>query len=241
MIVISLKTMAPRSIQIVILMASIFISCGQSKYAWDNKTAVNDKPVEEVTAIDNRLNMTKDTIVKFLWREQSQDTALQSNSNSMIINEHFCRIISDPEKAALGYVATFIGNECQWEDSAKDDRSNLKCKILSALNLGYQCSDQHLGFLRQWFRNDKKALTELEDCPATPWTSTIQDTFDEITLTVKGNKIIVVFKANGVDTSSQHRWDWLETDLFEFDKDNIKLISIVKSKAKQTSFKWDNK
>jgi hypothetical protein len=177
-----------------------------------------------VTNIDTtKINTLSDKTVKFLWRDSSA---------SIVINEEFCKTISDPEKAALGYVATFIGNECWWDGDYTDKRDNLKCEILTALNLGYQCSEKHLGFLRQWFKNDMTAIKELEACPTTPNTSTIQDTFDEITLTTKGNQIAVYFKANRVNMREEQSWTWSQTDYFQFDKDNIKLIKQDKSKVK---------
>jgi hypothetical protein len=115
----------------------------------------------------------------------------------------------------------------------------LKCKILTVLNLGYQCSDQHLGFLRKWFRNDKESLEKLEDCPTTPYTSTIQDTFEEINLTVKENIISVSFKASGINLREQRNWSWSETDYFQFENDHIRLIKIDKSKVKQKHFKFE--
>ena len=180
----------------------------------------------------------KDTTVKFLWCANKYDEELQDTINSIFINEEYCKTITDPERATLGFVATFIGNECWWDEEAKDDRSNLKCKILTALNLGYQCSDQHLGFLRKWFRNDKESLEKLEDCSTTPYTSTIQDTFEEINLTIKENIISVSFKVNGINLREQNSWNWSETDYFQFDADNIKLIKIDKSKVKQEHFKF---
>jgi len=168
-----------------------------------------------------------DKTVKFLWRD---------SSSSIVINENFCKTISEPEKAALGYVATFIGNECSWDEDYTEKRDNLKCAILTALNLDYQCSDKHLGFLRQWFKIDTAALKELEDCPTTPNTSTIQDTFDEIILTTKGSEITVFYKANGVNMREEQSWNWTETDYFQFDNDNIKLIKQEKSKVNVEHF-----
>lgn len=200
----------------------LITSCGQT----NNSDSVS-KTVENASVTNFQL---ADKTVKFLWRADKYDEALKDTFNSIFIDEEFCKTITDPERAALGYVATFIGNECWWDGEANDDRSNLKCKILSALNLGHQCSDKHLGFLRQWFKDDKKSLKELENCPTIPYTSTIQDTFDEITLTVKGNKISVFFKANGVNTREGDSWSWAETDHFQLDGNNMKLIKKTNQK-----------
>ncbi|MCL4277962.1 MAG: hypothetical protein KJZ94_09970 [Ignavibacteria bacterium] len=197
----------------------LLASCGQIKSNSDKQNVTNVDTAETFTLTDKT--------VKFLWRDSSA---------SIVINENFCKTISDPEKAALGYVATFIGNECWWDGDYTDKRDNLKCEILTALNLGYQCSDKHLGFLRQWFKNDTTALKELEACPTTPNTSTIQDTFDEIILTTKGNEISVFFKATGVNMREEESWNWTETDYFQLDNDNIKLIKQNKSKVNVEHF-----
>lgn len=215
----------------------LLASCGQTNNNSDkNEVVIYDsvsKTVENTSVTNFQLT---DKTVKFLWRADKYDEDLKDTFNSIFIDEDFCKTITDPERASLGYVATFIGNECWWDGEANDDRSNLKCKVLTALNLGYQCSDKHLGFLRQWFKGDKKSLEELQNCPTTPYTSTIQETFDEITLTVKGNNISVFFKANGVNTREGDSWSWTETNHFQLDGNNIKLIKKDKSKVKHEHF-----
>src|SRR5690606_19473377 len=109
-----------------------------------------------------------DKKVKFLWREMQYLEDLNGEFNVITLDEEYIKTISEPEKAALAYVATFIGNECVWDGNANENRSNLKCKILWALDLGYQCSPQHLDFLRFWFRSNEDILKELENCPTTP-------------------------------------------------------------------------
>ena len=222
-----------------ILIFVLLASCVQTNNNSDKKeVAISDsvsKTVENTSVTNFQLT---DKTIKFLWRADKYDEALKDTFNSIFIDEDFCKTITDPERATLGYVATFIGNECWWDVEGKEDRSNLKCKILTALNLGYQCSDKHLGFLRQMFKNDTRVLEELksDNCPTTPYTATIQDTFDEITLTVKGNKISVFFKASGVNTREGDSWSWTETDHFQLDNDNIKLIKKDRSKVKHEHF-----
>ena len=208
-------------IALVILLAS----CGETNNSKNKKETVNADTVNG--AKKTTAATLPDKTIKFLWRDKN---------SAMIINKEFCKTISDPEKAALGYIATFIGNDCDWDGAYTENRSNLKCEILSALGLGYLCSDKHLGFLRKWFKNDVKSLKELENCPTTPNTATVQDTFDEITLTTKGNKISVFFKANGVNIREESSWSWSETDYFEVNIDNIKLIKKDKSEVKQAQF-----
>lgn len=223
------------------LAALIFLaSCGQI-----NKPSEKEVVLEDSTTKNEKINLEKkdnlaDQTLKFLWRGDKYDQELKATFNSIFINEDFCKTITAPERAALGYIATFIGNECNWDGGYKDDRSNLKCKILTALNLGYQCSDQHLGFLRRMFKNDAEVSAELksDNCPTTPDGATIQETFDEITITVKGNEILVFFKVSGINTRAGDSWSYTETNLFQFNNNNnIKLIKKDKSKVKHEPVK----
>lgn len=221
----------------------ILASCGQTNNNSDKNELVNidavvSEPDENTSVRSFKLT---DKTVKFLWRADKYDEAFKDTFNSIIIDEDYCKTITEPERAVLGYVATFIGNECNWDGDYKEDRSNLKCKLLTALNLGYQCSDKHLGFLRQMFKNDPKVLEELksDNCPTIPDGATIQYTFDEITLNIKGNLISVSFKANGVNMRASESWSRSETDYFQFDKDNIKLLKKDESKVEHKTFDID--
>jgi hypothetical protein len=213
----------------------LFASCGQTNV--DHKEPIkadslvqrnNNSPPEPITLSDKG--------EKFLWRESRYDKKLKDTFTAIVINETLCKTVTEPERAALGFVATFVGNECNWDGEAKDDFSNLKCKILSSLDLGYQCSDKHLGFLRRWFKNDNKSLKQLENCPTVPYTASSQTTFDYINLNVNGNEIAIAFGANGVNMQMGESWSWTETDHFVFDKDNIRLNKKDESKVKREHF-----
>ena len=168
-----------------------------------------------------------ETTTQFLWRAMKYDSTLQDSFNSIFLNEKYIASMSDQEKAAIGYLATFVGNECWWDGEAREDRSNLDCKIITALSLGYQCSDEHLGFLRQWFEGDEIILSELEksNCPTTPYTATIQDTFDEITINTSGNSITVAYRATSINVRDGKSQSWNETALFKAYEDRLVLIS----------------
>ncbi len=202
----------------------LFASCKQG-----NNHSPETDPIEtDSTQVAPTTNKT----VKFLWRDSSA---------TIVINQDYCKTITDSERAALGYVATFIGNECEWDGVPTKDRSNLKCEILTALNLGYQCSEQHLGFLQQWFKNDTTVLKDLEACPTTPNTATIQETFEEIVLTTKGNDISVFFKASGINLREEREWSWSETNYFKVQNERIQLVRKKKSKVKVSHFNADVK
>jgi hypothetical protein len=209
-------------------------SCGQKKNNSDNKVDTLSRTI--IIEHENSISL-KDKTAKFLWREEKYDENLKDTFNTIVINDELCKNLTDPERAALGFVVTFIGSECQWDGEAKDDLSNLKCKTLTALDLGYQCSNQHLDFLRKWFKNDSKSLEILKDCPTVPYTANSQNTFDFINLKVIDNVILVEFSASGINMRMGENWEWTETDYFKLDKDNLKLIKKNKSKVVRDHFK----
>lgn len=215
---------------IIISAAGLLLaSCSERKAAGEGPVAAPADTAAPVAA--TTLPATRDTSVWFLSWEAVYDKTSGDSVTSLRVNEAYCKTITDPERAALGYVATFVGSECQWDGDANPEFSNLKCKALDALGLGYQCSPQHLGFLRKWFRGDKKSLEALESCPVVPFTATIQNTFEAIDLVVKGNIITVSYKAHGVNIRESDSWTWTETDRFEFGKDDIRLVRTDKTEA----------
>ncbi len=167
-----------------------------------------------------------DKKIKILWRENRYDKELDTEINTIVLNQDYINTISEPEKAALAYASFKIGNECQWDEKPNESRSNLRCKIPWALGLRYQCSFEQLDFLKHWFRNDKKVLNELKKCPKKPDGATIQSTFDEIELEVVDTTIMVFFKASGINTRENESWKWTEKQVFEFNKNEL----IVKEK-----------
>ena len=176
--------------------------------------------------------LLSDKTVKFLWLEKKKGKSPNDTISSICINEEYCKTISDPERAAIGIVATFVNSECAWDGDPKEDRSNLKCKILTALDLGYQCSEQHLGFLRKWFKNDKRSLDELIYCSKMNNEAKIQESFEEIRVIVEGNEIVIKFTANGMNINQSYFYRWVEADYFRLTNDNLELIDQDKEKIK---------
>lgn len=220
-----------------LLLLVVLASCNQTKPNSDkDEVADIDSNSKKVADTSKQQAELKDRTEKFLWREQQYDPQLKDTVNQIIINEALSKTLTAPERAALGFVVTFVGSDCDWDGRANDDYSNLKCKTLDALKLGYQCSDQHLGFLRQWFRNDSKSIEELKNCPTVPYTATSQSTFDYINWKVKDNLISVEFAAKGVNMRMGQSWSWTETDHFQYNKDQITLIKKDKSEVKRSNF-----
>lgn len=65
------------------------------------------------------------------------------------------------------------------------------------------------------------------------------DHIDYINLRVKDTHIIVESGANGVNMPMGGSWSWTETDYFQLDRDNIKLIKKNRSRVKREHFDTD--
>lgn len=212
----------------------LLTACGQVESTSDSNTDIaSDTNVAELvgTQLENKS-------LTFLWRDAKYDPVLKDTFDAIFINEESLKTMADAEKAALGYVATFIGSECEWDGEANEDRSNLDCKVITALGLGYQCSKEHLEFLQKWFVEDEQILSELQEsnCPTVPNTATSQTTFDGIQLTTKQDTIIVAYKASGINLREQSSWEWSASDHFVLIDSHLKLIKRDKSEVTQESF-----
>lgn len=172
-----------------------------------------------------------DKNVKVLWRETLYDEALKTTINTLVLNKEYQKNITEPERAALGYVATFVGNECEWDSGSPDEnRSNLDCKLLSYLDLGYQCSDKHLGFLNNWFSKDSVALNKLKRCPTIPNSATKQSTFDEVSLktNTQDQTIAISYKVEVINVRESSVSHYTKVDTFKYNSEGIILIDSEK-------------
>jgi hypothetical protein len=217
----------------IITILTLLSSCGQVN------TKAEQDSIERKTAESEPTKLgLADTTINFMWRDMKYDSTLNDSFSSIFLNKDHIRTMTNQEKAAVGYVSTFIGNECWWDGEANDDRSNLDCKIITALGLGYQCSESHLGFLRKWFSTDKEILSELEgsNCPTTPYTATIQNTFSKIVISTNEDSISVYYEASAVNIRKQESWEWSETVNFVATTENLRLMKKDKSEVKYEKF-----
>lgn len=196
----------------------------QLQEAGDNEIVYTKHYLVSFKKIESRKITNKS--LKVLWRENKYDEELKAEINTIILNNEFLENITQPEKAALGYVATFIGNECEWDVKPNKNRSNLNCQILSALGLGYQCSNTHLGFLRKWFLKDTVALKKLETCPTIPNTATQQTTFNEILIETNTQQqtITIRCKISAINTRTSNVKQFTSVDTFKYTPESVVLI-----------------
>ncbi|MFC4476780.1 hypothetical protein [Flavobacterium chungangensis] len=162
----------------------------------------------------------KDKTVTFLWIEKEYKS---------LINEEYCKSISEPERAALGYLTTLYGttNYCYFKKDIDNEYTMRHALNLDSENdLHYdKCTDQFMNYMQFWFRNDSKSLSEItaDNCPEAIAGGSVLYYFSEINLTVKGNKIYAYYK---FISSNRDIWEIVMKGkiVFLVDKDNIKLI-----------------
>lgn len=165
-----------------------------------------------------------DGLIKVLWLTEQYDTQFKENVQVIQLNKTYLQNIDEAEKAVIAYYATFHGNECWWENNApNEDRSNLKCTLISALNLGYQCSDTHLNFIKKWFKQPE-LLNELDFCPTIPNTSTIQDSFEEMYVERKGDFFTIRFNICAVNLRENKTRCYEEVHQYQIFPDKVELI-----------------
>lgn len=223
-----------------------------NQLAWGDKTVINWKMISYQEPADDEITYVRPYLISFkkinsykvkkekvkiLWSKKIYEESVHAEVLTLILNEGYLKIISDPQKAALAYVTTFIGNECEWDGKVNEDRSNLKCKLMWALDLGYQCSEEHLEFLNKWFSKDVKALEKLKKCRKTHNTATIQTLFDKIFIeTNTDDKTIQVsYEYKYINVREGSVSNYTKTDTFTYDSNSIIHMNTENSSLSNTS------
>lgn len=174
----------------------------------------SQKPYQNILNI----NSSSEVLHKVIWREDVYDPSLKAKVNIIKIDDSYFAGISGPEKAVLGYLASTIGNEC----FAEGNKQNVKCKILTALNLGYQCSEESKTYLKSWFRDDAAIVSQIENCKPTI-ASTVEKTFDEVKISSADNVIKVELKGLKLNIKENSASKWSESMSFKVDGDKVTL------------------
>ena len=171
---------------------------------------------------EHEVYVTQNTLQKIVWREDIYDPAIKGTVNVIKLDDSYFANIPGPEKAVLGYLASTIGNEC-----FADGKQNVKCKILSALNIGYQCSEESKTFLKGWFRDDAAIVSQIENCkPTLP--SSVEKTFEEIKISSADNIINVELVGLKLNIKENSASKWSEKMSFKVDGDKVSLLERTK-------------
>ena len=189
------------------------------------RTAVNDDTIaagNDSAVNETQLYFLRDTSVRLLWQSKEFDELLKDTVKTLVVNNDYLDTMTEPEKAVIGYVSTFVRNNfC----------SNIHCsgsaeKLKPYLKLQGQSAEQNLNFLKNWFRNDAACLSRLEN-PSCYYDN--EKEFAELKLTVKADTLKVWFAANETVPGGIVRWK--QEDTFKLDQNNLLLIEEKQSKS----------
>ncbi|MDC0740545.1 hypothetical protein [Polyangium mundeleinium] len=132
-------------------------------------------------------------------------------SYQLVFDDAALPCLSDAERAAVAYVGTTIGTECEWApgtDLAAPER--MDCKLTTALGLGYQCEAKHKDFLVTWLGDDIPA-----QCARIPTTAFAQTALQELSLRNEPTTLVVAYKAVTTTGPGGEAWSWSETIGFQ--------------------------
>lgn len=147
------------------------------------------------------------------------------NSNDLI-NEDFCKTILEPERLALSYIAMFYGSG----ESRFNKTPTKLCSLRNAVNLDDHCTEIFKYYMSLGFRNDPNSLKEINSCSYTSYFKgqSVYFCYKEIILTLKENKIIIDYKAEGLNRDIW-KCKWTGKFVFQVNPNSIKLIREEKS------------
>jgi hypothetical protein len=170
--------------------------------------------------------MPSDTTLNVLWLDNKLD--------SLVINIKVIKKIRESERAAIAYVALHDSRDCDWDGEPNANHTNLSCSIITALGLGYQCSDSHIQLLKHWFRDDSTILQEVKYCPMTPSTSHQIHGIDKVILTrMRNNYFGIVYEASGANIRSESSWSFSESIVFKTEGDKLTIVSRKRSNIRK--------
>lgn len=185
----------------ILIIVILSASCGP-------KTTLDDQPQANGTffAKDSQTYLLKDTTVKVLWH---------TKNSTPVFNSDYLDTMSDPEKAAVGFVSAFIKTNTGLNINCSNGGAKLKPLLL----FEQKSNEKKLSFLKQWFRYDKYCLKKLENPSAFCIT---QKEFEEMNLSVTSDTITVLFTAKETIHGETKRWK--QQDTFRLDQNNLLLI-----------------
>ena len=144
-------------------------------------------------------------------RKGPSKIAWTNESHDLVLDEAVLRCLSDAERAAVAFVSTTLGTECDWISGTDlSAPEHMDCKLTTALGLGYQCEAKHKSFLVDWLAN------EIPDrCARIPTTAFSQSVLTDLSLKTEAPTITVDFRAVSTTGPGGTTRAWSETIVFE--------------------------
>ena len=159
-----------------------------------------------------------------VWREERTESGFLISN--LVLDHNYFENLPTQTRAAIGYISTFVGNECKPDINGENvDIPLLSCTLLSALKLGKQCSEKHLGYLEKMFAGDSIVLERLSKCVAIPAGGTHQTTFNKIYVRDTEETIDIVFEAVFVNVRKDVSQEWVQFLKFKKSEETLQLTS----------------
>ena len=155
-----------------------------------------------------KLIVTLFALISFVSCQQSNINYTEVILEDTIINSEFLQAINSPEKALLMANLYAYGNECV------SSSTSAKCKILKELGVENECDEQHINFLKKWFKKVFLMKHKLQNCPNLPHTFAIQNSFDKIVMRRNSDTISITIRVKGINKSQEKSWDHEQTDTY---------------------------
>lgn len=149
-------------------------------------------------------------ITRVLWQEDP----LQQ----VKVNEDFIQRSPEHIRAILAFLSTRAGTACQQTaphvvtidlndpeilDMELNDLftpAKLTCELSKEVGYDDQCSDEHLAFVKKWFRRDTAIFKELESCARVPATASLQSALSYIEIREQNGIVDVHYAITRTDT-----------------------------------------
>ncbi len=168
---------------------------------------------------------------RVLWREEPMQR--------LKVNEDFIARSPEHVRAILAFLSTRAGTACQqtepnvvtvdlndpdlleMELADLFTPAKLTCELSSEIGFDDQCSDEHIAFVKKWFRRDSAVFQELNKCARVPATAGRQRVFSAIEIEEKGNVVDVRYTITHMDNRNGSQISHQFFDRYELDFDML--------------------
>ncbi len=200
----------------IILSIFVYLSCTQKK---SNNTFEHTPKHFEIS---EEFKSEKDTTINVLWLQKTWNSELRDTLEKIMLNDIYIQTASPEAKYILAFASVLAETECWWQgEEPNTDKSNLSCLLLSALDMGCQCSKTHIDTLLYAFNSDSNIMKQIYKCTPTPYTATFQNTCEFISLQKTANNYILHLKARAFNTRNQTQTPWEKRIVFEITDSGI--------------------
>ncbi|MEZ4223422.1 MAG: hypothetical protein R3B13_20920 [Polyangiaceae bacterium] len=168
--------------------------------------------------------------LRLLWRKTNGDF-------EAVVDHDAAARLTDAERAAVGYLAAQINADCRWSThpevgaDGSVTEGDLECELTRALDLGYQCGDEHREFVTGWLAEYAPSR-----CSKVPATAYVQSALDEVAVDTRGNVVVVKYTAVKTEGPGAKTWKWSEA--IEFERIGATRLKLANSKITSGRAPW---